>query len=341
MSRLMLDTLYVLEPGAVVRLQNDAALVEDNDLPQPVRVPMDQFGSVVIGGGAQATQPFLLKCADGAVPVSFVTEDGRLRARIVGAEDPSVVLRIAQFQAYEDGERRLAFAKDFLQGKLRNGAKALERAAQRAGPDESFALRQASQELLGAIAKAAEAESVDQLNGIEGAAADVYFAVFPLRLKSRTDFQWNGRTKHPPKDPLNAMLSYVSAVWTACCDSALRVAGLEPDLGFSHEIRPGRPSLACDLVEEFRAPFIDPEVFSGVNKGLFKPEDFETSGSSVRMSPEARKRLVAAIETRRKACVRVPGLSEPVPVGYLPFLQARKLADAIRHGVSYEPYRMP
>lgn len=341
MPRLLFDTLYILEPGSKARLQNDAVVVEDEDLPEPFVCALGGIGSLVVGGGALATQPLLLRCADLGIPVCFVTEDGRFRARLSGFHDPGPALRLAQYQAYADESRRLALAVDVLAGKLRNCAAALNRSAAKT-PAHAQRLREAATLQLESIDRARAADSVEQLNGIEGAAAEAYFAVFPLRLKAPAAFPWTGRTKHPPRDPLNAMLSYVSAVWTAVCDSALIAAGLDPDLGLTHEIRPGRPSLACDLVEEFRAPFIDSEVLAGVNKGLYPLEEFEDQGADgVRMAPEARKRLVRAIETRRKALVRVDGVAEPVPVGYLPYLQARKLADAIRSGEPYAPFRMP
>jgi len=342
MPRLLLDTLYLLEPGAKARLQNDTVVIEDDDLAQPVEYPLHLVSMLIVGGGALVTQPLMLRCAEEGKTVAFVTDDGRFRARVSGFQDSGAALRLSQYQAYLDDDRRLSLAADILAGKLKNCAAALTRAGDRLPKDLAESIRRAAAAQIEAIDKAKEAVSIDQLNGIEGAAADTYFEVFALRLKSKTAFEWKGRVKHPPTDPLNAMLSYVSAIWTSVCDSALIAVGLDPDLGLTHEIRPGRPSLACDLVEEFRAPFIDSEVLAGVNKGLYTPEEFEDAGpNGIRMSVEARKRLVRAIETRRKALVRVPGQTKPVPVGYLPYIQAQKLADAIRSGEPYAPYKMP
>jgi CRISPR-associated protein Cas1 len=228
-------------------------------------------------------------------------------------------------------------------GKLKNSRAILQRGAREAAdPDEAVELRSAADSLAASLRASADANDLDELRGIEGEAARRYFAALNLVIKpqARRAFRLDGRTRRPPLDRFNALLSFLYALLMNDCRSALEAVGLDPQLGYLHAVRPGRAALALDLQEEFRAVLADRLALTLINRGQLDADDFEThEGGAVLLGDRGRRLVVAAWQERKKEEITHPLLDTKLPIGLLPLVQARLLARAIRGDMpSYLPY---
>lgn len=324
--------LYVVEQGAVVQKEGERIVVrKDGQL--LLSVPVFKLDSVVVFGGVQiTTQAMALLLANG-IEVAFMSTDGRLKGRLLPVESRNVPLRLQQYERYHDPVFRLGLAQALVRGKLHN-ARAVVLRYMRNHPE--VPLEQTVQALEDAIAQVEGVHDVDSLRGLEGRASAAYFAAFARMV--RGDLVFSGRSRRPPGDPVNALLSLGYSLLTHELFGAVAARGLDPYLGFYHDVRYGRPALALDLVEEFRAPVVDRLVLALVNRRVFGPEDFEErEEGGFRMTKEAFRRFLAAYEER---------LGGPTPVGreggwrVLFREQVDRLVRAVRWGEGYAAMRI-
>ena len=337
----LLNTLYVTTPDTYLRLDNDTLRVEVNRETR-LRVPLHHLSAVVCFGHINLSAPLMHLLADRGITLVLLDDNGRFKARLEGAVSGNVLLRQAQFQRVADPAFTLDMARASVAGKLKNTRQVLQRGAREAkAEDEANALARLADNLAASLRALPGENSLDGVRGIEGEAARRYFSGLNLlvRADQRAAFAMDGRTRRPPRDRLNALLSFLYAMWMNDCRSALEAAGLDPQVGFLHALRPGRASLALDLMEEFR-PWADRLALTLINRGQLKAHDFVLrEGGAVALQPDARKAVVVAYQERKKDDINHPLLAQSVPLGLVPLVQARLLARAMRDdGTPYVPF---
>lgn len=334
------NTLYITTQGSYLSKDGDCVCVARDGAPK-TRIPLHSVDGLVCFGQVSAS-PFLLgHCSESGVCVTWLTEGGRFLARVEGPVSGNVLLRRAQYRAADDAARRAVIAHGIVAGKLANQRTVLRRARRDHGADPDGRLDAALRALDGALRRATPEAGVDVLRGQEGEGARAYFSAFPVLVRSDDPaFRFTGRVRRPPTDPLNAMISFVYVLLTHDVRGALETVGLDPAVGFLHTERPGRPSLALDLVEEFRAWFADRLVLSLVNRGQIGPKDFETDPSgAVSLTEDGRRTLLVAYQERKREEITHPFTGEKVPIGLAWFVQARLLAMHLRGDLdAYPPF---
>lgn len=330
----LLNSLYVTRQESYLHKERETIVIKHGD------EKLGQFPSLAIGGilcfGQVSVSPFLMGyCAEQGIGLTFFTEYGRFLARVQGRQSGNVLLRRAQYRWADDPQKATSVARLMVAGKIANGRSVLLRELRNHG-DNSL-LKAAVDRLAASLRRVKQAASVEETMGMEGDAASTYFSVFDELLRG-TGFAFGGRIRRPPTDPVNALLSFVYSLITQECVSALQGVGLDPFVGFLHKDRPGRPSLALDLLEEFRAPWADRFVLTLINRRQMQLHDFVTEASgAVRLTDDARKRLLVAYQERKQVDVLHPYLEEQVPIGLLPHCQAMLLARHIRGDTEFYP----
>lgn len=325
----LLSTLYVQTPGTSLHLEGDTVRVSHPEQPGRKILPLARIDHVVLFGGVTITDDLLLRCADDRRTVSWLTGLGRFRARLCGPTAGNPLLRRAQHRAHEDHARRLAIAQHMIAGKLHNSRQVLLRAARDATGTKQAALRAAADRQAGLLPRAGQTADVETLLGIEGTAARAYFAAFPaLCPRSPEPFE---RTRRPPADPVNCLLSFLYAMLRVAVHGALEQAGLDPYIGYLHGVRPGKPALALDLMEELRPLIADRLAITMLNRGELNERDFqELPGPSIRLTDDARRTVLNAWQRSRERAWPHPHLRRDVPAALLPLIQARLLARHLR-----------
>ena len=336
-----LNTLFVTTPGAYL-FRDHENLVVKVDSEEKLRVPMHHLGSIVCFGVMSVSTGTLEACAEAGIGLSFLSERGRFIARIEGEPNGSVEIRRAQFAAAADTGKALALARSFILGKLYNSRQMLLRAGREtdAAADQA-ALRKAADQFDMALRYLERANNLDELRGREGDAARTYFETFAAMIKRRRDvFGFTHRSRRPPLDPMNALLSFLYALLRHDVESALSAVGLDPAVGFLHADRAGRPSLALDMQEELRAPFADRLALALVNREQLKPDDFKAQeGGSWRLTDDGRKAVLVAWQQRKQETVTHPVTKEEIPLALVPHVQARLLARTLRGDLAeYPPF---
>ena len=337
----LLNTLYVTLPDAWLRLDNDTLRVEV-ERETRLRVPLHHLTAVVCFGHAGLSAPLMHRLADEGIALVLLDDNGRFKARLEGAVSGNVLLRQAQFQRLADPAFTLDQARACVAGKVKNARQVLQRGAREAvSADKTKVLARLADDLAATLRTLPSADSLDALRGLEGEAARQYFSGLNLLVRppQREAFAMDGRTRRPPRDRFNALLSFLYAMWMNDCRSALEAAGLDPQAGFLHALRPGRAALALDLMEEFR-PWADRLALTLINRGQVKVDDFDLrEGGGVALQPDARKAVVVAFQERKKDEITHPLLAQAVPLGLVPLVQARLLARAVREdGAPYVPF---
>lgn len=329
---LIQNTLYVLTQGAYVH-RDHLALQVKIDGAVRLAVPAHNLQAVSVFGNVMVSPGALHLCAESGISMTFLSESGRLLARVDGPVSGNVLLRRKQFRQADDVAVCSRMARSFVAGKIQNCRANLLRAARdNATVEDQTALRWAAEETASAIRRLAFTESMDEIRGIEGNAARVYFRVFGSMIRrNRETFRPQGRTRRPPLDPCNALLSFAYALLLSDCSAGLTAAGLDPNVGFLHTDRPGRPSLALDLMEEFRPMLADRLVLTLVNRNQIDAADFNVrEGGAVEMKEKARKLVVSAWQERKNEMVTHALLGSSIRVGMLPHVQARLVTRVIR-----------
>lgn len=340
--RRMLNTLFVTTQGAWLSLKNENAVVNINGEAKG-EFPIKILDSILCFGRVNATPPLMGKCAEYGIAISFFTEHGRFIARVQGPVHGNVLLRRAQYRMADEEQSCAAIAKDFLLGKLANTRAVLLRFMRDHTPEgessENFRDALSTTEALAVQIKASSV--TEEMRGCEGIAARAYFDAFDGMILHQKDFfKFQERTRRPPLDAVNAMLSYVYSILAHETASALEGVGLDPAVGFLHKDRPGRPSLALDMMEEFRTWLADRLVLSMINMKQVRPENFRiTESRAVQMNEEARKKIIAEWQARKQDEIKHPYTGEKIPVGMIFHLQAMLLARRIRGDMrEYPPF---
>lgn len=334
--RKLLNTLYVTRQESYLHKERETIVIKQGS------EKLAQFPALTVGNifcfGQVSVSPFLMGfCAEQGMGLTFYTEYGRFLARIVGKQTGNVLLRREQYRRADDEAQSLEIARVIIAAKIANSRSVLLRELRNHG--ENSSVEAAITHLSASKRRAAVASSLAELMGVEGDAAATYFSVFNELIRSG-GIVFSGRIRRPPTDPVNALLSFVYSLITQECASALMGVGLDPYVGFLHRDRPGRVSLALDLLEEFRAAWADRFVLTILNRRQMQLSDFTIEGSgAVRLTDDARKALLVAYQERKQVEILHPFLQEQVPIGLLPHCQAMLLARYIRGDMQfYTPY---
>jgi len=339
----LLNTLYVTTSDAYLRLDNDTISVKVEDEVK-LRVPIHHLTSVVMFGNMGISTPLMHRLAGDGIALVMLDANGRFKARLEGGVSGNVLLRQAQHQGALDPVVVLDIAKSCVAGKIKNSRQVLLRGARETKSEADAAnLSRVADNLAASLRALPDASDADVVRGIEGEAARNYFAALNLVVREdlRPTFQLDGRTRRPPRDRFTALLSFLYSMLMNDCRSACEAAGLDPQVGFLHVLRPGRAALALDLMEEFRA-FADRLALTLINRGQLGAKDFsEREGGAVLLEGDARKAVVVAYQERKQEELNHALLAESVPMGVLPLIQARLLARAIRgEAEGYLPFTM-
>jgi CRISPR-associated protein Cas1 len=342
----LLNTLYVTIPESYLHLDNDTLRIEIEHETR-LRVPLHHLSAVVCFGHVMVSPILMHRLAEEGKSLVLLDGRGRFKARLEGTVSGNVLLRQAQHRRLLDtaasADFCVAVAKSCIAGKLKNCRHVLLRGARENGREEdNTVLAATADELARALARLEHAADLDAVRGIEGDAAKRYFAVLHLivRPDARDAFTMNGRTRRPPLDRMNALLSFLYAMLMNDVRSAVESVGLDPQIGFLHAVRPGRAALALDLMEEFRPLLADRLALTLINRRQINANDFvERPGDSVMLKDEARKAVVIAYQERKQETLLHPLLESNVALGLTPFVQARLLARAVRDDVeTYLPF---
>ncbi|MFI3244208.1 MAG: type I-C CRISPR-associated endonuclease Cas1c [Akkermansia sp.] len=331
-----LNTLYISTDGTWLALDGETVKIKkDGKLLK--RIPLHNIEAITSFGWDIAVSPQLMaKCSTMGINISMCNPYGKLLCRVSGFSHGNVLLRRQQYRLADNAEASLCIAQEMVAGKILNARTNLQRSLRdKKSQDET--LQNAIRELGNCVSSARIAQNASQLLGVEGHAAECYFTVFP-KLISNTDFNFTTRSRRPPKDEVNAMMSFVYSLLTHDCRSALEACGLDSAVGIYHQDRPGRPGLALDLMEEFRAPLADRLVLTLINRKQVKQSDFSRDeGGAVTLSDEARRTVLTHWQNRKQEEVIHPYLQEKMTIGMLPHIQARLLAQHIRGGLDGYP----
>ena len=337
----LLNTLYIRTEDAYLSLDGENVVILKNKTTLG-RFPLHQLEGIVSFSRLGASPALMGKCADMNISLCFHTPNGRFLSRIVGREQGNVVLRKTQYRVSDDLSKSNEIAKNFLIGKVFNAKSVLERAVR------DYPLRldierleRTSEFLRKSIGNIRQAGDLEQLRGLEGEAAAMYFGVFDeLILQQKETFRFDGRNRRPPKDKVNALLSFAYSLLTNQTAWALTSVGLDSYVGFLHRDRPGRASLALDLMEELRSVLADRFVLSIINTKVIQSGDFvQKEDGAVLMTDDGRKSFLAAWQNKKQEKITHPYLDEKVEWGMIPFVQALLLARYLRGDLdAYPPF---
>lgn len=335
-----LNTLYITSDDAYIHKERETFIIEINN-EKVFQAPIHTIENIVCFGFKALSPQVMAFCAENNVGISYLTETGKFLARVYGAQKGNVLLRKAQYAISDNEFESLQIAKPIIAAKVSNYRHLLLR-HQRNHPDNCPDDVVTSAETLGRrLTNIQQTETLDELRGYEGECANLYFGVLSNLITSQQDdFTFTQRSKRPPLDPANALLSFLYAILANDVRSALETVGLDPQVGFLHQLRSGRPSLALDIMEEFRAYLGDRVMLNLINLKQVSKKDFEIRESGeVRMSDSARKELLTAYQKRKQEEITHPFLGEKMTIGLLPHIQAQLLARYIRGDIeTYPPF---
>lgn len=338
--RKLLNTLYVATQGAYLSRKGETVRISV-EREEKLRVPVHTLDGIVCFGQVTCSGPVLGLCAEHNVSVSFMSRTGRFLARVQGPISGNVLLRREQYRRVDSADAGHV-AGAVVAAKIANSRTVLLRSARESGvADSKKELQSASKRLADLIGDLEAAEDLMTVRGIEGIAGRQYFDVFDHLIRQQKDeFRFTGRSRRPPLDNTNAMLSFAYTLLVHDVAGALETVGLDPQVGFLHRDRPGRPGLALDLMEELRPVLADRLVLSLINRRQITGDDFETSESgAVTMSEKSRKALIVTWQKRKEDVIEHPFLEEKIAIGLLPYAQALLMARYLRSDLDgYPPY---
>jgi CRISP-associated protein Cas1 len=323
----LLNTLYATTPGTSLHLDGDALRIAHPERPGRHLLPLVRLDHIVAWNGVDLSDDLLHRCAADGRSVTWLTRNGRFLARVSGPQTGNPMLRLAQYRAHDDPGRRLALAKAFVAGKLHNYRQLLLRAARDATGDRQARLRDIAARHAGALTDLAAAADLNHTLGIEGHAAREYFQ----GLNQLAPGVSAGRTRRPPQDPVNCLLSFGYGMLRVAVHGALEQVGLDPYLGYLHGIRPGKPALALDLMEEMRPLLVDRLVLTLTNRGQILTRHTETlPGGAVQLTGDGRRFILEQWSAWRERTWPHAHLARELPAALIPLIQARLLARHLR-----------
>lgn len=337
--RKLLNTLYITTEDAYLSLENENVVVHRGD-EITGQFPLAILENIVTFSYRGASPALMGACAQRGIGLAFMTINGRLLARVSGEDRGNVLLRKEQYRVSDSPARSCMLARCMTFGKVYNARWLIERTL-RDHPlrVESDRLEKASAALQESLPEILASTDLELLRGLEGKAASTYFGIFDdLILNQKDYFHFDGRSRRPPLDRVNAVLSFLYTVLANDCAAALESVGLDPYVGFMHRDRPGRASLALDLMEELRSPFVERFVLTLINNRQLQKKHFQQqSGGVILLTDEGRKLILNAWQTRKREEIRHPYLQEKVSWGLIPYIQALLLARTLRGDMDAYP----
>ncbi|WP_304674131.1 type I-C CRISPR-associated endonuclease Cas1c [Neisseria blantyrii] len=335
--RKLQNTLYITTQGSYLHKERETLVVEQ-ERKKVAQLPVHSIGHIFCFGNVLVS-PFLLGfCGENNVNLAFFTENRRFLGRLQGRQSGNVLLRRAQYRMSE--QNPVPIARNIIAAKIQAGRRVLQRQVRNHGDNADIQTAVAA--LNFSLQQLKRADSLDLIRGIEGDAAARYFGVFGQLVKAESGFAFDGRNRRPPRDSVNALLSFLYSILGKDISGALQGVGLDPQVGFLHADRPGRDSLAQDILEEFRAWWADRLVLSLINRRQIKPQDFVVGASgAVSLKADARKLLFQSLQAKKQEKITHPFLGEEVEIGLLPYIQAMLLARHLRGDLAaYPPFLM-
>lgn len=337
----LLNTLFVTSEDVYLSLEGENVLA-NREKTVVARYPLHTLQTIVSFSYAGASPALMGACAEKGIGLAFCTPRGRFLARVCGENNGNVLLRRAQYRAADDPGRSCLIARTMIFGKLSNSAASIQRTLRDHAPRVAdCGLEEAVGQIRDLLPMVLDAVDLDALRGLEGVGASAYFGVFDhLVLNRKEDFFFHGRNRRPPLDRVNALLSFAYSLLAHDCASALESVGLDAYVGFLHRDRPGRQSLALDLMEELRPCMADRFVLTFINNRMIRPEDFQTQDSgAVLLTEEGRKKFLKAWQERKRDTLTHPYLNEKLSWGMIPYIQALLLARHLRGDLDgYPPF---
>ena len=336
----LLNSLYVLTPGAALRLDHDTVRILIDGKTR-LRVPLLRLESIITYGPVAVSPLLIHRCADDGRSIIFMSSNGRFKARLVGPTQGNVLLRRSQHLTLDKHGAPARLAKQFVAAKIQNSRLVLLRVARDHTGDPATHLRTAAEQLAAVLRTLHTIQGLDQIRGAEGEAARIYFGVFNSLIRKNPEaFNFHRRSRRPPRDRTNSLLSFLYALIREECASALDGVGLDPQVGYLHALRPGRPALALDLMEELRPLAADRLATTLINRRQITDTSFDLlPGGAVRLTDQGRRKVLAAYQERKKRPVTHRLVRKKVPLGLIPHVQARLLARHLRGDLAhYPPY---
>ncbi len=336
----LLNTLYITSPDVYLSLDGENVVVK-REKETLMRIPIHNLEAIITFSYIGTSPALIKKCTERNVSLSFFLGDN-FCGRFVGQENGNVILRKTQYRYSDDPERCLDIAKNMILGKVYNERYVVNRVLRdHEMRVDTEKLRHASEQLKKSLEYVKKSSGLDELRGFEGEAAAVYFHVFnEFILQNKDEFRFCGRNKRPPLDRINALLSFTYSMLANECAGAAYSVGLDPYVGFMHRDRPGRKSLALDLMEELRSPVADRFVLTLINKRQIGAEEFiEMENHAVVLKEDARKIVIQKWQEAKQEMIQHPFLKEKIPAGLIPYVQAMLLARYLRGDLdAYPPF---
>ena len=337
----LLNTLYVLTQGSYLRLDHETVKIEIEGKTQS-QVPLHHLGSIVCFGNVLVSSGLMARCAEDGRTIVLLDNNGQFRARVEGPVSGNVLLRRAQHETLSSADGTAAIARNIVAGKIQNARHVVLRGGRESGnPEESAILGRTARKLASCLSILSTCKDLEQIRGIEGDAARAYFETFNCLIKAdRETFRFETRNRRPPRDPTNALLSFVYALLLNDCIGAIEGVGLDPQVGYLHALRPGRASLALDLMEELRPVIADRLTLTLINRRQITAGDFdERPGGAVYLNDRGRREVIVAYQKRKQEEIYHPVLERKIPIGLIPHIQARLLARFLRGDIEeYIPF---
>lgn len=332
------NVLYILTENSYLYCENGTICVKVGGT-EKVRIPAHTVESIICLCNTTVSTPFIGFCGENKIALSFHGDNGKFYGRIYGAVSGNVLLRQKQYDLIgKPGSAEIV--RNILHGKLLNSRNTIMRAARGTSADCETELRNAALLLTEQSELLNSADSIDSMRGIEGAAANIYFRVFDKMLKAgNEDMMFVKRSRRPPENRVNALLSFVYMLLKNDMQSALESVGIDPAAGYLHTLRPGRPSMALDMMEELRSPLCDRFVISLINLKQIKSDSFVAEGGVYCLKDDARRLVIKEWQTRKKESIMHPFLKEKIAIGLIPYCQSMLLARHLRGDMDgYPPF---
>lgn len=332
------NVLYVLTPNSYLFCENEAVAIKIGG-EEKARIPSHTIESILCFGNTTVSTPFIRFCSERNIGLAFLSDYGRFYGRIYGAVSGNVLLRKGQYDALNQDNLSSQIAKSILFGKFANSRMVLMKAAREHTDENAKAKLSTAADKIANCAKILESlNDINAMRGLEGTVASEYFSVFDNMLRTPdTNMRFERRSHHPPENEVNALLSFLYMLLKNDVQSALECVGLDPAAGFLHTLRPGRPSLALDLMEELRSPLCDRMAISLINLRQIKSDDFEKANGQYILSDKARRVVIDQWQKRKKEEIFHPFFEQKIAIGLIPFAQSQLFARVIREDLDEYP----
>ena len=304
---------------------------------EKTRIPAHTIEAIICLCNTTVSTPFIGFCSENGIALSFHSDNGKFYGRIYGSVGGNVLLRKKQYE-WIDSHESAEVVRNIILGKIVNSRNMLTRAARNTTEEKALILKEQAEKLLEQENDLEGAKTIDSIRGIEGAAAAVYFRAFDAMLKTdESEMMFEKRSRRPPENRVNALLSFAYMLLKNDTQSALESVGIDPAAGYLHTLRPGRPSMALDLMEELRAPLCDRFVISLINLKQITASDFDAEGIEYKLKDKARRKVIQEWQLRKKETITHPYLKEKIPIGLIPYCQAMLLARHFRGDIDGYP----